>query len=460
MPRCNAARNSAGWETGAAMVSEAMIASPDRVRTPTPDADQPARLALARQKRRATALLGGMGGLTVAGYALADAYGQGYWTGLLQATAKAGLVGGLADWFAVTALFRHPLGLPIPHTAIIPAQKERLGRALGGFVATHVFTDADMETALAGIDLPAALAGMLRDPRVSDLLGRGLVKLVPPLLDGLEAGRIADIMTRLAPGLMSDGQLAPVVAKALRALVDGDRHQEVLSFLLGQIKQMLKQREAHLHQLIEDRVREQGGRLLGWAIGGSIADRVLSAINLELDRTDPHDSGLREAVTVWMRQEIDLIETDPERARDLGETLRGLFTHDSLRLWSADVWSRARGVIETDIADEDGWVRGLATRALDKAVRSLETDTSVRQAVSNALLTLATRGLPGVRERLSGFIASVVAGWNTRLLTERLELRIGPDLQYVRINGTLVGALVGGALYVGLKLVFGAVETP
>src|ERR1700710_720527 len=151
---------------------KSMIVRPDFAPEATPDTDTAARLGLARQKRRATLLLVGMGGLTVVGYAA----GHGFWAGLLQSTAKAGLVGGLADWFAVTALFRHPLGLPIPHTAILPAQKERLGRALGGFVATHVFTEADINRALASLDVPALLAGVLSDPQTAGLAGRGLAQ--------------------------------------------------------------------------------------------------------------------------------------------------------------------------------------------------------------------------------------------------------------------------------------------
>ncbi len=436
-----------------------MIVRPDPVDhampAPTPpaatDTDGSLRRVLTRQKRRATALLGGMAVLMVAGYAA----GHGYWAQLLQATAKAGLVGGLADWFAVTALFRHPLGLPIPHTAILPAQKDRLGRALGRFVADHVFTEADMERALAGIDLPRALHGLLADPRLADMLAAGVTRLVPHLLDGLEAARIGDVAARLAPRLVGGGQLAPVVARALRALVDGDRHQEVLSFLLDQVKQLLRHRETHLRQLIEERVREQGGRLVGWAIGGQVASRVLTAINAELDRTDPHDSELREAVTAWIRHEIDLIETDPVRGRELGETLRGLFTHESLRVWGADVWARARGAIEADLGRPEGWTRGLVARSIAGGAASLTEDEAVRRAVTRAALALAREALPGVRTRLSGFIGQVVAGWNTQSLTERVELRLGPDLQYVRINGTLVGALVGGLLYVGLSALFG-----
>ncbi|WP_419729246.1 DUF445 domain-containing protein [Lichenicola sp.] len=432
-----------------------MIVRPDTVPEASLDAafeaDLAARLGLRRQKRHATGLLVAMAAVTLGSYAL----GSGYWVGLLQSSAKAGVVGGLADWFAVTALFRHPLGLPIPHTAILPAQKERLGRALGSFVANHVFTEADIDRALAGLDLPLLLRRMLTDPRTAGLMSSATARVVPHLLDGLEAGRAQELLARLVPRLLSGGALAPVVARALRALVDGDRHQEVLSFLLDQIKILLKSREAHLHQLIEERVREQGGRLVGWAIGGSVATRVLSAINAELERTDPRESELREAVTAWIRQEIDLIETDPERGRELGETLRGLVTHESVRLWVADVWGRARGAIEAELEHDDGWMSRLMGDAMGRLALALEQDAAVRGGVDRAAHAMARWALPGLRDRLSGFIAGVVGNWDTRLITDKLELRVGRDLQFVRINGTLVGFLVGGALYAGLHWLFG-----
>ena len=417
----------------------------------TADPDHAARRSLAGQKRRATLLLVAMGLLVLVGYAL----GHGFWAGLLQATAKAGLVGGLADWFAVTALFRHPLGLPIPHTAILPAQKDRLGRALGGFVANHVFTEDDIDRALARIDLPLLLRGILLDPHVGEMAQGGMARMIPHLLDGLEAGRAHDLLARLLPRLLNNKELAPVVARGLRALVDGDRHQEVLSFLLDQIRMLLKSREAHLHQLISERVREQGGRLVGWAIGGSVASRVLDAITMELERTDPRDSDLREAVTTWMRREIDLIETDPDRGRELGNAVRTLFTHDSLKNWAAHVWSRARDAMEDDLAQRDSWIARLVTESLHRTGEVLGEDKAVRAAIDGAARTLARRALPGLRAQLAGFIGNVVAGWDARMLVDRLELRVGRDLQFVRINGTVVGALVGGMLFLGLRLLFG-----
>ena len=418
------------------------------------DPDRAARQVLDRHRRIATGLLIGMGVLALASYGL----GRGLWPGLLQATAKAGLVGGLADWFAVTALFRHPLGLPIPHTAILPAQKQRLGRALGNFVATHVFTETDIDRAIGRLDVPALLAAVLCDPQTGSLVGRAVTQAMPHLLDRLEDGRAGALLARTLPRLLSGETLAPVIARALRVLVDNERHQEVLTFLLAELKSVLRGKEAGLRMLIEDRVREQGGRLLSWALGGSIATRVLLAMHQELERTDPDGSELREAFTSWVRREIDRIEIDPERGQEVGEAIRGLVGHESVRAWGTEVWRRSRVMIETDLARPQGWLATLIGDALPRLGGVLTRDAGSRARVEAATRSLVLRVLPSLRERISEFIAGVVGGWDAGMIVEKIELRVGRDLQYVRINGTLVGALVGGSFYLLLRVLFGDVE--
>ena len=437
-----------------AMTSTASRTIPGTIPGATPDPDRAARRSLDRHRRVATGLLVGMGVLTLASYAL----GRGFWPGLLQAVAKAGMIGGLADWFAVTALFRHPLGLPIPHTAILPAQKERLGRALGSFVANHVFTEADIDRAIGRLDVPTLLGRVLSDPQTGAVIERAAASALPHLLDRLEDGRASDLIARALPRLLSGEALAPVVARALRTLVDSERHQEVLTFLLGELKLVLRSKEAGMRVMIEDRVREQGGRLLGWALGGSIATRVLGAMTHELDRTDPAGSELREAFTAWVRREIDRIETDPERGQEVGEAIRGLVGHESVRSWGAEIWQRARTMIETDLARPHGWLATLIVDSLPRLGSVLARDERTRARVEGAARSLVLRTLPALRDRLSSFIGIVVGGWDSAMIVEKLELRVGRDLQYVRINGTLVGALVGGAFYLLLRLLFGYVE--
>lgn len=411
------------------------------------------RAALRRQRGWATGLLAGMGGLVVGTYWLPPGYG----TDLLQASAKAGLVGGLADWFAVTALFRHPLGLPIPHTAIIPAQKERLGRGLGNFVANHVFTEDEVRRVLAKLDLARILKDFLADPEAVRPAAVALAQAMPRVLASLEDGRAARLLTRLVPRLAGGPGAAQVIARALTALIEGGRHQEVFGLAVGQLKAVLAAKEDQLRSVIEARVRAEGGSLVGWIAGAAIARRVLGALNAELDRVEPGDSDLRQAFEDWVRAEIARMEQDPERAAAIGRAVRDALRHPAVSTWLGDVWTRLRDALAQDAAEPNGRTVQVLAGMLGNLGRVLAEDENARARLNRAAEGVLLALLPNARAQLSQFIAGVVRGWDTATVTEKIELRVGKDLQYVRINGTLVGFLAGGALFMLLTAIFGRV---
>ena len=209
---------------------------------------------------------------------------------------------------------------------------------------------------------------------------------------------------------------------------------------------------------IEERVREQGGRLVGWALGASIARRVLTTITAELDKVSPDGSELRAAFDEWVRREIARMEEDPARAAEVGAAIRRVVAHDTVQAWLWDIWARLRLALEADAARPSGrtvaWLEG----ALGNLGAMLEADPAARARVQGVAEGVVQSLLPTAQAQLSDFIAQVVAGWDTATIVERLELRVGKDLQYVRVNGTLVGFLVGGLVYALLREVFGRVS--
>ena len=418
-----------------------------------PDADL--RRDLARHRSFATALLAGMGGLVGASYALPPGFGAE----LLQASAKAGLVGGLADWFAVTALFRHPLGLPIPHTAIIPRQKARLGRALGRFVAGHVITPAEVSRVLGQLDVSSMLAGFLRDKQSVGPAAAALAEMLPRILASVEDGRARRTAARIIPRLVGGPGAGRVVARALRTLVAGGRHQEVLGFLLEEFRKLLESKHQHLHEFIQQEVRAQGGRLVGWMLGAQVAERVLGVLRDELDKVGPEGSVIRSAFDEWVKREIDLMENDPDRAAEIGRAIRKVVAHETVQAWLWDVWSRFRVALEADAARPGGHTLALIETSLGNLGAVLEDDSGARGRVQAAAEGIIATLLPSAQAQLATFIGDVVAGWDADTVTDKLELRVGRDLQYVRVNGTLVGFLAGGALYLLLLALFGHVAT-
>ena len=423
---------------------------------PPADGDAALRDSLRRHRLLATALLGGMAALTVGSHLLPPGSG----VDLLRAAAAAGLVGGLADWFAVTALFRRPLGLPIPHTAIIPRQKERLGAALGRFVADHVFTEAEVARLLARLDLATLLRGVLTDPEATRPAARAVAASIPRLLERVQDGAAGRWIVRLLPRLADGPAATRLLARVLRTLVEGGRHRDVFDLALRELRDVLRNKERSLHAEVEKRVRESGGSVVGWVAGAYVARRVVVAVNEALDEAlsgADGENSLRAAFDEWVMREIDRLEHDPDRARQIGEALRAAIRHGAVAGWLDDAWHRVRWAAELDAARPEGRIAAAVGAALNNAGQVLAEDPGARNSVNAALERLLLALLPRAKARLSLFIAGVVGSWDTDTVTERIELRVGRDLQYVRMNGTLVGFLAGGAVFLVLEVLFGRV---
>lgn len=377
--------------------------------------------------------------------------------GYVRAAAEGGMVGALADWFAVTALFRRPLGLPIPHTAIIPRQKERLGRGLGRFVANHVFTEAEMQRVLGRLDLAALLRRMLADPATSRTAAEALAASLPRLLDAVEDGRARRVLLRLLPRMVSGPAAARMLARLLRAMMASGQHQAVFGLALSQIKALLAAKEEDLRAAIQARVRAEGGAVVGWLAGGTVARRILTGINQELEKVAPDDSALRHAFEAWLESEIERLENDPERAAAIGRALRQALAHPTVAAWLLDVWSRLKAALAADAADPSGRSVSLLTGTFANLGTLLAEDEGARARLNHLAQATLRGSLVSAQSQLADFIAGVVARWDTATVVEKIELRVGRDLQFVRINGTLVGFLAGGALFALLQAVFGHV---
>ena len=422
---------------------------------PYPDPDAEARRTLHRHKAFATALLVLMAALTLGTYALPASTA----TDLLQAAAKAGFVGGIADWFAVTALFRHPLGIPIPHTAIIPNQKARLGAALGRFVATHVFTADEVAGVLTRLDLPGILHRFLADRNAARPTAIAFAAMLPRILSTVEDGRARRLVARIVPRILGGPGAGRVVARALHTLVEGGRHQEVFGFVLAQLRTLLASKEdalASRHRGTRPRTgrpprRMGAGRLhrpprLGHREHRTRQNAARTAPNCAPHSTNgsagrsPGSRKIRPAPPNWA----------PRSAR--------VVAHETVQAWLWDVWARLRMALEADAGKPTGHTVAYIEGALANLGAMLEADPAARARLHAAVQAVVASLLPTAQTRLSDFIAQVVANWDTNTIVERLELRVGKDLQYVRVNGTLVGFLVGGLLYWLLRATFGHVS--
>lgn len=362
---------------------------------------------------------------------------------LLDAGAKAGFVGGLADWFAVTALFRHPCGIALPHTAILPRKKKKLGEAFGSFIANYLLKDEDIERLFHRFESAKFLIKYAKKDENRDALLKILRRIAPQILEGIYDGRVRNAMTRALPIILNGKEANFLVIKGLKAMMQSDVHQEVFSFFLAQVKAMIAAQEPELRKFVEMRVREQGGRLVGWAIGGSVAHQVLNALKIELERVDPMDSRLRQGFTTWINEKITHLEERPEELSRLSKKLVDFLSDESLCEWSSELWQRVCAYIEKDSEQEDGWFAQIFTALLAYLLRIFEENLEWHQKLHSILWGQLQKTLPFIRHEITFFIPHIIDKWDGKELAERVEKGLGRDLAFIRINGTVVGFVIG-----------------
>ena len=424
--------------------------------TPTGDAALPlppeshAR-QLARAKRQATGLLLAV----VAVFALTHFLPRGLAVDCLRAVAEAAMVGALADWFAVSALFRRiPLPLVSRHTDIIARNKDRIGGNLAGFVRDK-FLDAPSLVAMIRQHDPAGmLAQWLTAPANAQLLGRQVARLALTALDTVEDAKIHDFLVRAARTLVGQLDVSRTMAAALGALTHEGRHQALLDALLARLAE--KMRAPDTRQFIADtlvqwlrREHPLKQRMLptDWLSGkgaGAIAhavDTLLTAI-----AEDPRHE-LREALDGAVARLIGRLQQDPDWGRR-GEELRGYLQNDELLgRYANGLWQQLRGRLRTDLNDEGS---ELSRRVADMGQwlgQSLADDAALRVRLNVRLELWAATFAPDAAQSVAEHIQATVQRWNAQETARLVELHIGTDLQYIRINGTVVGGLIGLVLF-------------
>jgi uncharacterized membrane-anchored protein YjiN (DUF445 family) len=372
-------------------------------------------------------------------------FGSGVtWVGYVRATAEASMVGALADWFAVTALFRHPLGLPIPHTAIIPRKKDQIGESLGAFVQENFLTRAAVEHALDAMDVPGRLGEFLIAPGRAERLAGDAGAALNGLGDLLRDEEIQPAVAALVDRKLHATPAAPVLARILELVVDGDRHQEVLSVGLRGLARFLE----------ENRVvfRAQLGDASPSWVPDWVDDRVFTRVFAGLEQfleevgADPRHE-LRRAYDARLRTYIHALRTDPETAGRVEELKKELLEHPAVRTWSGSLWSQAKNAVLTAAADPESELRARLAALIRRAGGLLQSDPTVRELVQRQSRRVAGYAVERFSGDLAALVGNTVARWDTEETSRRIELQVGRDLQWIRVNGTVVGGLAGLVIY-------------
>jgi uncharacterized membrane-anchored protein YjiN (DUF445 family) len=371
------------------------------------------------------------------------------WAGWLNAFAEAGMVGALADWFAVVALFRHPLGLPIPHTAIIPRRKDAIGDSLARFVAEHFLQPDLIRMRLQRANLAGSVALWLKSPAgraQAEDLGLRLARI---LLGAFHEERVRGFIGRAGRQQLAALELAPLTGRALEWLVADNRHRELITQALRVAVVALHDNRARIRHKVQ-----QGSP---WWLPGFVDDRI--AVEM-LDRIETQLLAMSLDPDHSLRRELDLRLADwagllqQDRAwRQWGERLqRDLLNNPGLPDFLYRLWADLAAALEADLEASDSRFRRELAGMIELVAARLESDPATREWINERAVASVVAVVGDNREAIAGLISETVRGWDAQDTSARIEAAIGRDLQFIRVNGTLVGGLVGLALH-GVKMV-------
>jgi uncharacterized membrane-anchored protein YjiN (DUF445 family) len=397
---------------------------------------------LRRMKVLATGLLVAVAVVFVVVRSVADDDG---WAGYVEAFAEAAMVGALADWFAVTALFRHPLGLPIPHTAIIPHRKDQIGASLGQFVQDNFLTKELLDERLQRARVGARLGEWLSHPanavRASAAVGDVLRGALDVIDDKAISGSIEGIVERRIRATPA----APLVGRAIDLAIEGGHHQRLLDSMITGLAGFMDDNRV----TFRERLQTESPWWIPESIDDRIFDKIFAGVHRFLaDVGADQDHEVRRSIDTRVAAFAQRMRTDPELIGKGEELKDELLEHPDVRAWIASLWGDVKVSLERAAIDPDSELRRRLTFSLGQIGARLRDDVELQRKVDGWVASAGGYLVDNYRGEVSRMIESTVARWDAESTSRRMELQVGRDLQFIRINGTVVGGLAGVLIHV------------
>ncbi|WP_449408779.1 DUF445 domain-containing protein [Microbacterium maritypicum] len=404
-------------------------------------ADQERRLALRRMKAVALGALIFMAVLFVIAFWLQE---RQPWLGYVRAAAEGGMVGALADWFAVTALFRRPLGLPIPHTAIIPSRKDEIGRSLGEFVETNFLEGEVVRTKLSSTAIAQRAGEWLREPAHAERVAAEGSTIATAVLNALSDDDVRDLITDLAREHLVSPEWGPPAGAWLEKIVEADAHHGAVDLAADSIGRWLDANAASFSGLISRRLPGWVPKLAHRFVDDTAYNEAVKFVRAV--QADPRHPA-RLAVDGYLSRLADSLQHDPATRAKLENAKASLFDSPRVGALAAEAWNTAKNGLLTALADPQSGLRTRAAQALQEVGERLTTDAALQRRVDTWVSDAAVFLVDRYRHDIASIITDTVERWDPAETTEKIELMVGRDLQYIRLNGTVVGALAGLAIF-------------
>lgn len=398
-----------------------------------------------RALRRMKLIAGGLLVFAAAVYILCRVVWNGRGAaGYVQAAAEASMVGGLADWFAVTALFRYPLGLRIPHTAIIPRKKDQIGEGLAGFVNEYFLTEEIIGERLAASHVPQRIGIWLADPAHARQVAEELSKAVGGMASVLRDDELRNAVAGFADKRLREVEVAPLIARLIDMICDSGQHQTVFTAGLRGTMRFLDENRGVFRRRLD---QESPEWVPEWVDDRVFAKGFTALQSFLADVSSDPEHELRKTFDTKLRDVATRLRTDPAHAAKVEQAKLDLLDRPDVRDWLSTIWLNVKKLVVDGAADPTSDLRRSVESLTMRAGESLRDDPAIAVKIDEALQRLTRHIVSDYGDDLAGVISATVERWDTAETSRRLELQVGRDLQFIRINGTVVGSLAGLAIY-------------
>ena len=372
-------------------------------------------------------------------YVLTHGEGSG-WLGYVNAAAEAAMVGAIADWFAVTALFRRPLGLPIPHTAIIPNRKESLGASLQEFVADNFLREDVIRERIGSAGVSRRVGEWIAEGNHADRIVREGSRIAADALSHIRATDVAAVIEEALIPRLKEEELSPVVGQLLEEILRDDAHRGLVDLAVDELAGWLRENHAEVAQLIERRAPSWTPQWLDKRVSNWVHDQVVEWV-AEIGRTPDHKARI--ALDNWLSELAHDLQHDPETMERFERLKVRMLSQPGVSTTSVQLWDALRRALIGSLADETGLLRTRATEELERLGHRLIEDPALSHRVDTSISNIAAYAVNNYGHEVATIISATVNRWDGKETADRIELHVGRDLQFIRINGTVVGGLAG-----------------
>lgn len=371
-------------------------------------------------------------------------HNSSHWIGYIRAFSEAAMVGALADWFAVTALFNYPLGVKIPHTNLIENSKEKIGDNLGNFVVDNFLSPQNIRPYIQKLKVSVYVGDWLSKERNQDVLINELSSILKDIVNKLDDDAVVKFISSKAEEMTDSIKLNSIIGNGIEYLLSKNDHQKIITNLSAQVKGYILENQ----QMISERVGKESFFLIPKSIDNKIAEKITKGLSdyfLEVEQNANHP--LRSEITNKILDFSKELKDDSKWKTEFESIKSDFLQSDKIKQYSSDIWQSLKSSLIKELSEEDSTLKSYVKKNIDEFVANLQNDEQFQNRIDGWVRLTAYKYILKNTQNFGELISTTVGNWEGKELSRKLELEVGKDLQFIRINGTIVGGLVGLLIY-------------